>query len=132
MTAILIWLSFVAAYPRAWRWWFLYGALILAILAGLHLWIDVPSSGYTIPVVWDKNTNSWQTTGAILYISLLFPLFALLYQNLIPRVVRMVAIVLIPYLILYALFAVWQETRLLMPVIIFGIPFARRLNRVDT
>lgn len=124
-TGILLWLSFFAAYPRAWQRWLLLGLILACVLLGLRWYIDAEPTIFTPQWVFAANLETWRLQGAILYQGLLLPLWILLYHRMRGKTGLMVACVLIPYLLLFATFGVWQEVRLMMPVLILGIPFAR-------
>ena len=93
------------------------------VLFGLRLIVNAEPSPYSIAYTWQLNTTDWRLRGAMVYIGLLIPLFVALYINMQRAWGYRCAFILLPYLALYALFGVWQETRLLMPLLIFGVPF---------
>lgn len=129
MTGVLLWLSLFAAYPRRWQWWLPTGLLLAFILIGLRLMIHAEPASATAQWVLNANTQTWRADDAILYQGLLVPLWILLYRRMRGVLAVMVACVLIPYLLLFAVWGIWQEVRLLMPVFILGIPFARKVFR---
>jgi hypothetical protein len=125
MTGVLLWFSFFAAYPHEWKWWLFMGIVLAAILIGLRLTVNAEPALHTTAWVLDANLNTWRTPDGILYQGLLAPLWVLLYHKMRGKPARMIMCVLIPYLLLVALFGIWQEVRLMMPVLILGIPFAK-------
>lgn len=124
-TGVLLWFSFVAMYPQKWRWWLLYGGLIAGIQIGLHLVVPANSSPYTPELVWHLNTATWNADAVPVYWELLFPALLFLFWKPRRQLRIPVLVVLIPYLILYFTMGIWQETRLLMPAFLMGIPVLR-------
>lgn len=123
-TALLIALTFLAAYPAKWRWWLFYGLLLAGILIGLRMLIPVAPTIYNAGYVWSLNTQTWRTGGALLYLPLMGLLLTVCYaHNPNRQLMLRVIIALTPYLLLVAVFGVWQEARLLMPVLILSVPF---------
>lgn len=129
VTGLLIGLSLFAAYPRQWRYWLPIGAIIASIFIGLRVLIPAPPSMFSPAHVWQLNRTPWRWYGAIRAVGLIGPLFGLIGIALWQapqRIQWRIAIVLIPYLLLVLVFGVWQETRLLMPVLILGLPLIRK------
>ena len=128
MTSILLWLSFFAGYPRRWQWWCFYGLILCIVFFGLRFIVPTESSPYNAGYQWNALRPAWRLHGTILYNSLLLPLWVFLYSHVQGSAKRLALIVLIPYFILFAVFAVWQETRLLMPLFILGVPFMPKVQ----
>lgn len=126
MSGILLWLSFIAVYPRKWQWWLCFGVLLCIVFFGLRVIVPTESSPYNLGYQWNALRPAWRLQGAILYNTLLAPLWVFLYSRKREGARRLALIVLIPYFILFAIFAVWQETRLLMPLFILGVPLMER------
>lgn len=125
MTGVLLWLAFAVMYPREWRWWLLYGVLLVSVFAGLRLFVPITADPFTIRTVLQANLTDWRLQGAMQYQGLLLPLWVLLYYRAQGDMRWRAAAILIPYLVLVAVFGYWQEVRLLMPLFILGIPFLR-------
>lgn len=129
MTGLLLCLSFVAMYPYHYRWIALYGALWAFIVGMLRLLVEAIPSPFTVAYVWHLNTQTWMREATPAHIGLLIPLGVAMYAQSHRATLKPAMIVLTPYLTLYLLYAVWQETRLLMPVFIMGIPFMRSMRQ---
>ena len=128
-TGMLIGLSVFAVYPRHWRYWMPVLLVTTFLFLGLRVLIDAPAC-CSIAQVWSWNTEPWRLTGAQQFIGLLSPVLALCVYGWVKSewaIRRSVIIVLLPYLVLVALFGVWQEVRLLMPIFILSIPLLRHV-----
>lgn len=124
MTGLLLVLAIFADNPRHITRW---GSALMiwgVIVIGLRVLILAPNP-YSVLYVWELNTTAWRWQGAVQYIGLLLPIIALIYYRVwtMPRrVLLMIASVLVPYMALWVLFATYQEVRLLMPLLILGVP----------
>lgn len=124
MTGLLIVLSLMASYKKQWLYW-LPSLLVWSFIIVAFRLIYPVENGYTIRHVFDMNSTTWRYQNAILYIGLLFPMLLIFYVKVrtAPKALLLnIGIVLIPYFCLWLLFASYQEVRLLMPLLILGIP----------
>lgn len=129
MTAVLLIASWLALKPSRWRVGLLYAAVALAVYASIRWWVGPVDKGAAIPVALQTNLTAYHLNGAALYIGLLLPLIVaglLVWRGVPAELKRVGWAVLLIYLPLWALMAVWQETRLLMPLAIVGLPLLTR------
>lgn len=129
-SAFLIGLSVLVAYPRQWRWWLPLAVWLMALLLILRLAIQAQPCCWPVDI-WTANMQSTHVWAAVRQLGLLLPILLLslfaIYRS--PHALkRRIVLVLIPYLILVALFGAWRETRLLMPVFILAIPALNGLS----
>jgi hypothetical protein len=123
-SGLLICLMVFADTPRYWQRWIICGICFIAVFGGLRLLIDAPETIFTPQYVWHLNTQTYRLTGAIVY----QPLFWLLTIAVGLRVNRRLMLVLVPYLGLVAVFGVWREVRLLMPLWLLALPLLPNNN----
>lgn len=123
MTGFLILLSWLAVNWKQWRTGLVYCGVALTTLLAIRFSVDAPST-YTIAKIWGYNTDSWMTSGAILYNLMLLPFWIFLYtqRRKIDTEYHHLLLTLIPYVILLLTFAIWQEIRLWIPVWLALLP----------
>lgn len=124
MTGLLIVLSAVAAYKKQFLYWlpalFTWGFIVLVFRI-----IYPVENVFTVAHLIEINTESWRVGNFIFYGGLMLPALLIFWHRLrfaSRRLLIQSAIVLIPYFALWFLFASYEEVRLLMPLIILGIP----------
>lgn len=128
-TALLLIVSWVALQPRQWRQTALYAGVAGAVYGAVWLYVGPMENHYTMASVFLGNTRGWALRNLIIYGGLLLPLLAagLWRWRLASRpLARLTVGVLVIYLPLWAALAAWQETRLLMPVVILLLPLITR------
>lgn len=129
MTGLLLVLSWFALQPRRWRSALMYAALAGLTYATIQYSVGAVESPYTLALVWQENTTPRFLTAAIIYNLLLLPLWAAgvaCWRKTSQPLKRLILIVLAVYMPLWAALAIWQETRLLMPLVILFVPLVAR------
>lgn len=129
MTGLLLVLSWFALQPRRWRSGLIYTALAGLVYATIQHSVGAVESPYTLALVWQENTTPRFLTAAIVYNLLLLPLWvagAILWPKTPQALKRLILIVLVVYMPLWAVLAIWQEVRLLMPLVILFVPVLAR------
>lgn len=129
MTGVLLVLSWFALQPRRWRSGLMFAALAGLTYATIQYSVGAVESPYTIALVWQENTTPRFLTAAVVYNLLLLPLWAAgvaCWSRTSKPLKRLSVIVLGVYMPLWAALAIWQETRLLMPIVILSIPIMTR------
>lgn len=130
MTGLLLVLAWFALQPRHWRAGLSYASLAGLVYATIQYGVGPVNNPYTLALVWQENTTPRFLTAAIVYNLLLLPLWAagaILWPNTPQPLKRLILIVLAVYMPLWAVLAIWQETRLLMPLVILFVPLLARL-----
>lgn len=125
MTAVLLLASWIALNPSRWRAWLAYGATAAASYGLVWLAVGNIPLHYTMRTVFELNLRDWGLQNLIVYGGLLLPLVLAAVGRVRGRLAslnRLTLIVLGVYLPLWATLAIWQETRLLMPVLILLLP----------
>lgn len=130
-TAVLLPISFVLAYrERITSGWYWSRAVAFfglwgLVFVGLRVILGHAPDAITIGEVWALNTDGgWGTEEAILKNAFLVPIWigaAAGFGNS-PRFIRRIAPAVFPYLVLFLIFGVWNEVRLLLPVLVFVLP----------
>jgi hypothetical protein len=129
VTAVLLLLSWFALYPRAWRTGLIYTAIAVGTYIAIRIAVGPREHPFGLPAVLQHNLYPWSLQNSLLYMGLLLPLFIGFVINrraATLRLRRLSVIVLVVYLPLWAGLAIWDETRLLMPVIVLGLPVITR------
>lgn len=128
MTAVLLLASWLALQPSRWRSLLGYGAVAGMAYGAVWLSVGPVENGYTISRVFELNQRGWGVRNLIVYGGLLLPLLlsAVCVRGHFMQLKRLTLIVLAVYLPLWATLAIWQETRLLMPVVILLLPLITR------
>lgn len=118
-TGVFLVLLYVAV-TRDWRGGVVLGAAWLAIFAGLRLAIEPARDFYTIPLIWQANTQTDMALQAIPGNVILAPVYlaAAASWRYWGAHTRRAALVLPAYLAAVVVFGVWGETRLLLPVLV--------------
>lgn len=135
VTGLLLVLAWLGLRPREWRWGFIFAALALATYATIDFGVGNQPNTYTLASVWRENTTPRYFTAAVIYNALLSPLWlagAASWRKSAPALRRLALTVIPVYLALWFGLAVWQEARLLMPVLILMLPMvtSNRHHRV--
>lgn len=103
---------------REWRMSAVMVALAAAVFVGLRLTLGAAPDSVPIADAWRLNTaGGWHTQNAIVNLSLVIPalLFALAHRgDMLTRRAVWIAVLYIP---VAAIFGLWNETRLLLPVL---------------
>lgn len=123
MTGVLLLLAWFAWYPQRWRQTLGYGAVFVSVMIILR--VSLGGTQVLNESAWSGNLTDWRLTGAILYNGILAPLWlalAINYRVLSWQSGRLIVGVVAPYLVLFLTMAIWQEVRLLMPLLIVGVP----------
>lgn len=108
------------AITRDWRWSVVLGAAWLLVFAALRLAIEPGRDLYTIPLIWQANTQTEMAVQAIPPNIIMLPMWiagAVSWRRWHPQT-RRAALVLPAYLLAVVLFGVWGEVRLLLPVVV--------------
>lgn len=139
-TAVLLPLAYAALHIDEWRkprvvgQAALYFALWAAVFVSLRLALGPAPDQITVAQVFTANTTSpWHMSQAALNNALLLPLWlaaVLGWKSAPPRLKRL-ALVGVPYVGLLAVFALWNETRLLLPLFVLWMPLAVRTLNVE-
>lgn len=128
ITALLLVVSWLALWPRRWRWGLVFAGLALVTYALVRHAVGDHSNDYTPQHVWWLNThNPGLLQRALGFNLLLVPLWlaaARQWGRVDSRLKRLTLVVVLVYLPPFVLLAVWQETRLLMPLVILALPIA--------
>jgi len=128
MTAVLVVLSWFVLMPHRWRLGVLYAALALLTYGTLYLSIGAKPSEYTPAFMLAWNLEGWRLEAFVMNGGMLAVLIGacLLGWRKSPILLRRLALVLLViYLPLWAVFAAWQEVRLLMPLLILLLPLLK-------
>lgn len=135
-TAILLPLAYAALHLTEWRKPRIalkaagYFAAWAAVFVGLRLALGPAPHQITVAQVFAANFGGgWNTTEAILNNLFLVPIWALALVGVrgAPVTVKRLALIGLPYAGLLAVFALWNETRLLLPLMVLWFPFALRV-----
>lgn len=105
------------------RFWISPAIAWCVTMVALYTLIDAPVWGNSN--VLSKNLEPWRWQGAILHLTLLAPMVTMLNARRLAmssNVMFRIAVVAVPYIALFLALAIWQETRLLMPVIMLTLP----------
>ena len=106
-----------------------YFALWAAVYGGLRLLIGPVPDQIAVADVWKANTSSpWHMTNALINLGVTVPVWILaaLGWKAAPVRLKRLALVGVPYLALLTVFALWNETRLLLPLFTLWMPFSLR------
>jgi len=127
ITGVLLLLSWFVLHGYKWRWSITYVAVAAAVVIGLRLWIGFVPQQYGVMDIFQRNLVDWRIEGAIMYNIILLPLWLgiILHRRDMPIQYKRLALILIPYAGLFLLFAIWQETRLLMPFALMLFPLIK-------
>lgn len=104
-------------------WTGVYAFLFAAIFVGLRLILG--AAPYYSEIVSRNTTDPRVTSEIVLHNALMLPLWFLLFAGwrlVEPRLRRTVIVMTVPYVVLLAFFAVWNEVRLWMPVLTVALP----------
>lgn len=122
-TGVVLFLSWLVLYGKRYHWTMIYLMLTVGVYLFLRLTIHVPASfGLTEVLSW--NLTPWRLKGAIGYNGVLVPLWfaVLLFARSIPLKYKRLLLISIPYAGLFLSFGVWQEIRLLLPLVLLLMP----------
>lgn len=125
MTAVLLVGSWLALYPRRWRAGLLFAVVAVMVYSAVRLAVGDAPNHYAPASVWALNTTpQWLFSAAIYIVPLLFLVAAALYhwRGADVSLRRLVMVVCCVYLPAWAVFGIWRETRLLMPLLILVLP----------
>lgn len=125
MTAVLLVTSWLAMRPRQWRVGLVYGGVAASVYGAIRLLVGPSPDPYSVAWVFELNTTTWRGVDAAKYLTLLSPLLFALAASLrrtTPELRRLAVGVMVVYYPLWFALAIWQETRLLMPVLILLAP----------
>jgi hypothetical protein len=124
-TGLILVLAFAAMHLPHWRqrriqgWGLVYAALWLVTYVGIRSWRGAAPDAFPISAVFAMNTQSTLTAEAFLFNLFYSPLFVsvpLAWRWLNTELRRLWILVGIPYLLAILVFGLWNETRLLMPI----------------
>jgi hypothetical protein len=134
-TAVLLPLAYAALHLHDWRkprivgMAAVYFALWAAVFVGLRLALGPAPDQITVAQVFAANFGGgWNTSEAILNNAFLVPawILAAMGYKAAPLPLKRLALVGVPYLGMLAVFALWNETRLLLPLFVLWLPLALR------
>lgn len=130
-TAILLPIIFALVYisrvKSGWFWVRLltFFGLWAFVFIALRLILGIAPEGITVSEIWALNTGGgWWTEEAIIKNAFFIPVWigALGGLRRSPRFVQMAFIAVLPYLVLFLIYGVWNEVRLLLPVLVLVLP----------
>ena len=134
-TALLLPLAYIALHLSEWKQprvlvqAFSFFALWAAVFVGVRLIIGPVPDQITVAQVFAANTSSpWHMSQAAVNHGVLVALWALVAVGVrgADRRLQRLALIGLPYLGLLAVFALWNETRLLLPLFALWMPLALR------
>lgn len=134
-TAVMLPLAFVALRWQDWRKprvvaeAAVYFALWAAVFVGLRWALGPAPDQITVAQVFAANFGGgWNTSEAIINHLLIAPVWiaAVMGWKGAPERLKMLALVGVPYVALLSVFALWNETRLLLPLFALWMPLALR------
>lgn len=134
MTALLVVLAWFAFFPSRWRLGLLYAGLAGIAYGGLRLAVGLRHMNYTPADILAWNTEGWRAIEAATLLTLLAPLAlaSIVCWKRSPLVTRrLLVIVSAVYLPLWALYAAYNEVRLLMPLFLILLAMLPRAKRPD-
>lgn len=134
MTAVLVVLSWFVLLPHRWRLGVLYAALALVTYGTLYLSIGAKPSEYTPAFMLAWNLEGWRLEAFAInggMLALLIGACLLGWRGAHHLLRRLTIVLLAVYLPLWAVFAAWQEVRLLMPLLILLLPMMRQPLRTQ-
>lgn len=130
MTGLLLVLIWWAVYPSRWRAGLLMLAALAGTYAGLRMAIGDAVVIMTLRQTWEYNVDHSRLLSALFRLGLYVPLVVLAAQNFraAPSVLRRLVLIVMPvYLLAFFVAAAWEETRLLLPLLVIALPlFANR------
>lgn len=135
VTAILLVVSWLALQPSRWRYALVYAGLALVTHELVkHAVGDWQQNNYTLQHVWYLNTHSPHLLSkAVGYNLLLAPLWLALvsrWRAADVRLKRLTVALVLTYIPAFFLLGIWQETRLLMPMLVLALPIATRKTSI--
>lgn len=134
-TGILLPIAYAALNYTRWRDWrvvmklLVFGGLWACIFVGLRVILGAAPDMITIEQIARANLGGgWNTSEALLNNAFLIPIWfaALVGWRSAPAPLKRLSLAGLPYLGLLAVFALWDETRLLLPLIVLWMPLALR------
>lgn len=134
-TALLLPLAYAALHLSEWKrprvlvQAFSFFALWAVVFVGVRLIIGPVPDQIAVADVWKANTSSpWHMTNALINLGVTVPVWILaaLDWKTAPARLKRLALVGVPYLGLLMAFALWNETRLLLPLFALWMPLALR------
>ena len=134
-TALLLPLAYAALHLPEWKrprvlvQAFSFFALWAVVFGGVRLVIGPVPDQIAVADVWKANTSSpWHMTNALINLGVTVPVWILaaLDWKTAPARLKRLALVGLPYLGLLMAFALWNETRLLLPLFALWMPLALR------
>jgi hypothetical protein len=132
-TAVLLPLAYAALHLDKWRQpkVVLQAAGYLAVWAGvyggLRVWLGPAPDQITVARIFAANLGGgWNTSQAVINNLIVLPVWIAAAMNWrsAPRQLQRIALVGVPYVLLLLVFALWNETRLLLPLFVFWLPLA--------
>lgn len=103
---------------REWGWAAAIGAITAGVFVGLRLLLGTAADSVPIADAWRMNTGGgWHTQNAILNLGVLVPFFAYALMQRGDETARRGVWVGAVYLPVVAIFGLWNETRLLLPLL---------------
>lgn len=103
----------------------LFGATWAGVYAALRLSLGAAPDSVTVAETWTLNTGGgWHMVMAVLKHALFVPLWIAyaVHVRTAPPFLKRLLLVIIVYLALFAVFALWHEVRLLLPVLVLSLP----------
>jgi hypothetical protein len=122
-TGLLLGLSWVALYPRRIRLHIVYAFIAVVVYLGVRYGVGYLPRSYSFETILAINLGDTLPRVIILN-SILAPLWLALLVRIrsMPDAPRRLALFVLPiYLLLFVRFTMWQEVRLLMPILIIGV-----------
>jgi hypothetical protein len=123
-TGFILVLSWVVLYAKQYKLTAVYVALGVGVFVLLRWYIAAPST-FGVMDVLSWNMTGWRLNGAIGYNAVLLPLWLgiVLHGRDMPTAYKRLLLLAVPYVVLFVVFGVWQEIRLLIPVVLLVMPF---------
>lgn len=128
MTGVLLVLIWIAIYPRRWRAHLLMLAALIGTYVALRFVIGDAAVIMTVRQTWEYNTARGRLSSALLRLGLYVPLLVIVVRQFrsAPAVLRRLLLVVVPvYLLTFIVAASWEETRLLLPLVLLALPFCK-------
>lgn len=124
---ILFGFIYLSRYRTRWYWFrlILFAGIWGVVYVALRLILGPAPDGITVAEIWRSNIGGeWRSQQAILKNVFFLPLWigAIAGLRKSPQFVRSAALAALPYLFLFLVFALWNEVRLLLPVLVLALP----------
>lgn len=132
-TALLLPLAYATTQLARWRevgYWLrglLFGSIWAVVFVGLRLTLGTGVDDVPIAEAWRLNTlGLWHTQEAVFKNLFFLPIWVLYIDQIrrAPAFLKRLVPVALVYLMLFLVFAFWNEVRLLLPLLVFTFPVA--------